>query len=63
MKNLLSVREAAEVLNLNYRTVLRLIDAGIIHSIRIGRTHRISQLEIEKFVHSADKKSVTYDLY
>ena len=63
MKNLFSIKETAKELNLNYRTVLRLIDAGVIHSIRIGRTHRISKSEIDRFIHSADKKSVTYNLY
>lgn len=62
MKNLYTVKQTADLLQLNYRTVLRLIDAGFINSIRIGRTHRISQQEIDKFINSAKEESVIYQI-
>ena len=60
MDKLLSVKD--EILQLNYRTVLHLINADFIHSIRIGRTHRIAESELEKFMSSAEKESIIYQL-
>ena len=62
MDKLLTVKECSSILNLDYRTVLNLINSGFINSIRIGRTHRVSPKELEKFMNSADKESIIYDL-
>lgn len=61
-KQLYTIAEAAEMLSLNYRTVLKLIGKGFIHSARVGRKHLISRTEINRFAESARKQSVIYDL-
>ena len=61
-KQLYTVAEAAEMLSLHYKTVLKLINGGFIHSSRIGRKHLISRREIDKFVNAADKHSIIYYL-
>lgn len=60
MPELYTVKEAADILNINYRTMLKLIDNNTIHSLRIGREHRIPAHILDRFIHSADKRNVTY---
>ncbi len=59
-KNLFTVAEAADILSLHYRTVLKLINNGFIHCIHIGRKLLVSEAELTRFINSADKESVIY---
>ena len=62
MKQLLTIKECSSILNLNDRTVLKLINNGFINSIRIGRTHRVNPKELEKFMNSANEDSIIYEM-
>ena len=50
---LLRIDEAASYLSVSQKTVRRLIDAGALKAIRIGRLLRIQHHEIERFVAAA----------
>lgn len=58
-----TVRQVAEILQLEYHTVLKLINNGFLPSIRVNRTHRISEESLKKFISAADKgESVIYEV-
>ncbi|MCH7859884.1 MAG: helix-turn-helix domain-containing protein, partial [Candidatus Marinimicrobia bacterium] len=54
---LLTPREAAELLRLNYRTVLDLITMGELRASRIGRVFRINRNEISRYLRSTEVQS------
>ena len=47
---LLTVTETARLLSLSVRTVDEFIAAGVIRSVRINRSRRISRAALERFV-------------
>ena len=47
---LLTPREAAQVLRIGRTTVYALIKSGDLHPVHIGRSCRISQAEVERYV-------------
>jgi len=55
---LLTLPEAAERLRLSRRTVERLIDAGRIRPVRIGRRVLVTEREIAAFVAQASGRRV-----
>ena len=49
--NLLTIRDVAEKLRLNPRTVYRLIEAGSLRAIKISRkAYRVSEKELIRFL-------------
>lgn len=61
-RQLLTVYECAEILNVNYRTTLNLIHHGHLHALRLGSKYRVSQKELDRFIDSADKKTKFYKI-
>jgi excisionase family DNA binding protein len=49
-RNLLTVREVAELLCVPSRTIQRWVQEGIIPALRIGRTTRIPSIHIESLL-------------
>jgi excisionase family DNA binding protein len=47
---LLTVNEAAEALGISRAMVYRLINAGELHTVKIGKARRISVEELQKYV-------------
>jgi len=45
-----NVEEAANLLRLSYRTIIRLIKKGNIRAAKLGRQYRISQDEIQRLL-------------
>ncbi len=62
MNKLLTVDECARVLDVNYRTALNLIHSGHLHAIKLGRTFRVSEKELTRFIDSADQKTKFYKI-
>lgn len=56
---LMTVAEAAEILNVAKRTVYRLMDSGQIVYVRIGRARRIPVEEIDRFIESSKTGGVS----
>lgn len=54
---LLTPREAAALLKVNYRTVLDLITMGELRASRIGRLFRINRNEIARYLRSTEVQS------
>jgi excisionase family DNA binding protein len=50
-KPLLTVPEAARVLNVHQRTVRRLAEAGGLEQVRVGRAVRITPRSVEALMH------------
>ncbi|WP_311519596.1 helix-turn-helix domain-containing protein [uncultured Actinomyces sp.] len=48
--NAYTVKQAAECLQVSIKTIRRLINAGEINAVRIGRCVRITQSELERFM-------------
>lgn len=48
--NAYTVKQAAECLQVSIKTVRRLIKAGEINAVRIGRCVRISQSELDRLM-------------
>ena len=58
-----TVKETAEILKVEYHTVLKLINNGFLPSIRVNRTHRISEETLKNFISAADNgESVIYQV-
>ncbi len=53
---LLTLDEAARLLAVSRRTVERLIDAGRIRPIRIGRAVRVTEREVEAYLAAASRR-------
>lgn len=53
---LLTVREVAAAMRVSNMTVYRLIKAGDLHAIRVGRTFRIRESELDRYF---DDRAVT----
>ncbi len=51
--NLLTPDEVSKVLKVGYRTVLDLINTGVIQAIKIGRQYRIPESSLEKYIHDS----------
>ncbi len=45
-----TVTDAAEYLNLDRRTVLKLLNEGTLKGVKIGRDWRISKLELDRLL-------------
>ena len=58
---LLNPEEAAEILGMSRSTIYKLITAGEIQSVKIGRSRRIPRQEIERFVDSLFNRLTTED--
>lgn len=54
--NMLKVEEVSRILNLSKMTVYRLINSGELEGVRFGRTFRIREDELRRFI--ADAKVV-----
>jgi len=50
-----SVNEVAKILNISYRTLMRLIKAGSIKAIRIGTQYRVTKQELDKVLEEGSK--------
>ena len=58
-----TVKEVAAILKVEYHTVLKLINNGFLPSIRVTRTHRISEKALQDFISAADNgESVIYEV-
>lgn len=53
---LLTLDEAAAILRVSRRTLERLIGAGRIRPVRIGRSVRVTEREIEAFTSAASRR-------
>ena len=45
---MITLREAAKELRVCYNTMLKYVSSGAIHAVKIGRTYRVSEEEIER---------------
>lgn len=45
---MVTLREAAKELRVCYNTMLKYVSSGAIHAVKIGRTYRVSEEEIER---------------
>ena len=52
----LSAEELAAVLRLNVKTVYKLIRAGAIPAVRVGREYRVAKEAMISFLRSAEKR-------
>ena len=50
MEKLLSIEEVAEILDLEYKTIYRLIRGGELPAARIGRVYRVNRADLEAFL-------------
>lgn len=44
----MNLKEVSEVLGLHYNTVLKYVTAGLIHAVKIGKSYRVSEDEIDR---------------
>ncbi len=51
MEKLHSAQEVSEILTLNVQTIQRFIRMGKIKAIKIGRTYRIKESDLESYAH------------
>lgn len=49
-KQFYSLEEVAELLNVNYQLIYKLVRAGRIRSVRVGRVYRIRQGDLDEFI-------------
>lgn len=54
-KAAVSIEEAADLFCISYHTIYRKVKIGIIKTVRIGKTIRISLLELAKLLSTEDK--------
>lgn len=47
---LISIKKTADLLQVNPRTIRRLIDAGKLPSVRVGRAIRIRRIDLEQLL-------------
>jgi excisionase family DNA binding protein len=47
---LLTVKEAAHLLGVSRETVRRWIYRQVIHAVRVGRNHKVPEVELQKLV-------------
>ena len=57
MKKLLKPKEAAFILNVNYRKVLDLIASGEIQAYKLGNKYRISEISILNYLENCKYQS------
>lgn len=50
--NFYSVQEVADILKVSKRTIFRYLQAGQLHAVKIGKSYRISQEQLEAFLAS-----------
>lgn len=48
MNDLLTLQEAADILRVHTRTIVRWHRAGLLHMVRLGKAYRIESSEIER---------------
>ena len=51
----LTINQAAEILNVNYRTVRDLIHTNKMRAIKIGRVYRISRAHLNQFIAKCER--------
>ena len=56
-KRILKVKEVAELLKLNILTVYEYVRDGKLKAIRFGRSYRIEEKDLEKFIREHKVKS------
>jgi len=57
MEQLLTIKEAAEYLNIHWQTVRKYISEGQLKSVKVGNNVRLTKSEIEKFIGLTDKSN------
>jgi len=57
MNSLLTVKEVAKILRINYRKVLDLIHLGELPAYRVGGSFRITEEQIQKYLDSSQVKN------
>lgn len=55
--NLLTPKEVAQILKINYNKVLELIALGKIEAYKVGGSYRISSIALNKYLQSVKVKS------
>ena len=45
---LLSVKQAAQALGVSRETVRRWIYRGVLHAVRVGRNHKVPEIELQR---------------
>jgi excisionase family DNA binding protein len=60
-KPLLTVPQVAKFLQLSERQIFRLIDAGELVTVRIGRSLRIEPSALEEFIQNKRAKATRHD--
>ena len=61
MEKLLSITEAAEVMNVQEETVRQWLRSGRLKGLKAGRVWRIKPSAVELFLGSADEETLTHD--
>ncbi len=59
---LLTVAEVADLLRVSTMTVYRLIRGGELAAVRVGRSYRVRQADLESYLHSQVVDPSTMDL-
>ncbi len=58
MKDLLTPKDVARILQLRYNKILEMIHLGELKAIRIGKSFRITEYDLHEFIESNRVKSV-----
>lgn len=58
MPNLITPKEAAGILRMNYRKILDMISMGELPAYKIGRDYRISESDLYRFIEKCKVKSI-----
>ena len=58
MKDLLTPKDVAKILQLRYNKILEMIHLGELKAIQIGKSFRISEYDLHEFIESNRVKSI-----
>ena len=58
MKDLLTPKDVAKILQLRYNKILEMIHLGELKAIRIGKSFRITEYDLHEFIESNRVKSI-----
>jgi excisionase family DNA binding protein len=58
MKDLLTPKDVARILQLRYNKILEMIHLGELKAIRIGKSFRITEYDLHEFIESNRVKSL-----
>ena len=58
MKDLLTPKDVAKILQLRYNKILEMIHLGELKAIQIGKNFRISEYDLHEFIESNRVKSI-----